>query len=127
MEIVKIAVVGIVSAILVIYLKSINSELTLLALIASGILLLVMSVSYAVEFIGFFNRIAEQTNIGTGVFSIVIKILAVSYIIEFTATLIEDFGLKSIADKVVFAGKLIILTLSFPIIKQLVETVTQLV
>ncbi|HBF86288.1 MAG TPA: hypothetical protein DDW54_01260 [Clostridiales bacterium] len=60
------------------------------------------------------------------VFGIVLKIIAISYFVEFSASLIEDFGLKNISDKVVFAGKLLILSVSFPIVKNLIEVIGSL-
>ena len=52
--------------------------------------------------------------------------MAISYLVEFSASTIEDFGIKSIADKVVFAGKIVILTISAPIIETLISTILSL-
>ena len=124
MEIYQIAAVGVISALIVVYLKTMNSELSMLAAVAAGIVLIVMSLSYVVEFVGFFSEFTQKTQLDPSIFKIVIKIIAISYFIEFSASLIEDFGLKNIADKVVFAGKMVILTLAAPIIKNLIEVVS---
>ena len=126
MEIYKIIAVGLVSAVIVVYLKSVNSELSMLAAIAAGVVILIMSVSYVVEFISVLSGFTEKTNIDGAVFGIVLKIIAISYFVEFSASLIEDFGLKNISDKVVFAGKLLILSVSFPIVKNLIEVIGSL-
>ncbi len=123
MDIYKIIAVGIISAILIVYLKSVNSDMTLLATVAAGIILLLMSVSYAVEFFGLFSSLYELSGLSSDIFAIIIKIIAISYLVEFSSTLIEDFGLKSISDKVVFAGKILVLTMSMPIIINLIEVV----
>jgi stage III sporulation protein AD len=47
---------------------------------------------------------------------IIFKVTAIGYIVDFSASTIRDFGLNSLADKVVFVGKLIIFSLSMPII-----------
>ncbi len=126
MEIYKIIVVGIVSAILIVYLKSINSDMTVLATVAAGIILLIMSVNYAIEFFGLFSALYDLSGLNTEIFSIIIKITAISYLVEFSSTLIEDFGLKSISDKVVFAGKIIVISMAMPIIINLIEVVVGL-
>ncbi len=126
MEIYKIIAVGLVSAVIVVYLKSVNSELSMLAAIAAGVVILIMSVSYVVEFIAVLSGFTGKTNIDGAVFGIVLKIIAISYFVEFSASLIEDFGLKNISDKVVFAGKLLILSVSFPIVKNLIEVIGSL-
>ncbi|MBO6264169.1 MAG: stage III sporulation protein AD [Clostridia bacterium] len=127
MEIFKIVAVGVVSAILIVYLRSINSEMTMLASVCAGILLLTMTVDYVVEFVSFFRELFEKSSIDKSVFKIVIKIIAIAYLIEFTVSLTDDFGVKNISDKITFAGKILILLMSAPIIKQLIETVVNMV
>lgn len=127
MEIIKILTIGIICAFIIVYLKSINSELAMPACVCAGILLLSLTISYLVDFVSIFKNLSQSANLDDGVLKIVFKILAISYLVEFSATMIEDFGLKSIADKVVFAGKIIILTMSAPIIENLISTVIGLI
>ena len=111
MEIFKIAAVGIVSAVLIVYLKSIGSELALPATVCAGIVVLYMTVTYVSAFVSYFRQLGEASGIDRSVFGIVIKILAISYLVQFATSTVEDFGLKSIADKIVFSGKILILTM----------------
>lgn len=127
MELFKIISVAIVSTILIVYLKHINSELTILLSVCCGILLLIMTLEYVGDFLQLFNNIASLSGIDNSVIKIILKITAISYLIEFSITTIEDFGLKSIADKVLFAGKIFILILSAPIIENLITTVIGLI
>ena len=94
--------------------------------VVAGIILLLMTVSYLEDFISLFSSLAEISNLDNSVLKIILKIIAISYLVEFSSTLIEDFGLKSIADKVTFAGKILILTMSAPIIKNLITLITGL-
>lgn len=126
MDIYKIIAVGIICAIIIVYLKSVNSEFCIPVSVCSGILLLIMTASYVSDFISIFSDIAKLSKIDGTILKLILKIIAISYLVEFSSTLIEDFGMKSIADKVVFAGKIVILTMSAPIIKNLIETVTGL-
>jgi len=126
MEIYKILGVGLIAVILIVYMKSVNSELTLLLTVSAGILILIMTVSYITDFIGWFGEIGSAAGVDSDLIKIIIKIIAVSYLIEFSVNLIEDFGIKSISDKVVLAGKILILTMAIPIIKNLLEIVSTL-
>ena len=126
MEIYKIIAVGIISAILIVYLKSINSELTPLAIVGSGLILLVMTASYVSEFVSSFSTLFSVSGVDKSSFYLTVKIIAVAYLIEFSATLIDDFGLKSVSDKVVFAGRILLLTMSLPIITKLIEVVVDM-
>ena len=49
--------------------------------------------------------------------------MAIGYLVEFSAGVVEDFGSKSIADKLVLAGKVIIFAVSLPIIKSLLTLI----
>ena len=49
-------------------------------------------------------------------YKIIFKITAISYLVEFGAGIIDDFGLKSLSDKLVFVGKVVIFCMSMPII-----------
>ena len=53
--------------------------------------------------------------------TLLFKVIAVGYITEFSASVIEDVGLSSLADKVTLAGKLIIVGVSLPVVVQLFE------
>lgn len=123
MEIARIVAVGIVCAVLVIYLGSVGKEYGFLAGIASSVLLLTMSLSYVVRFVRFFSGFSDMTGVSSDVVTLVIKILGISYLIEFAASLIDDFGMKSLSEKVVFAGKLVIFALSVPIAEKVISLV----
>lgn len=126
MEVFKIAITGIVCAVIIVYLKSVNSDFVMPLTICSGIIILILTLSYVSDFLTLFNSFVDGSGLDSSVIKIILKIIAISYLIEFSATLIEDFGLKSIADKVIFAGKIVILALSAPIIQSLITTVTNL-
>lgn len=123
MDVYKIAAIGIISVIIVVYLKSINSELAIVASVASGIIILVLSFSYIKEFVSFFSELTESGGIDKSVFYLSLKIIAISYIIEFSSGVANDFGQNSLGEKIQFAGKAIMITLAIPLIKNMLETV----
>ena len=62
------------------------------------------------------NNIIDRTGINRELYVVIFKITAIGYIIEFASDAVLDFGLKSLADKLIFAGKILILSVSMPII-----------
>ncbi len=127
MEIVKIALVGVVGALIFIYLKSNSSELSGLTAIATGILILLLTVDYVVQAVAFFKTMTESTGIDGGVFKIIIKIVAISYLADFSSSLCSDLGVSSLGEKVNFASRLIIFVLSFPVILNLFNIISALI
>ena len=113
---IKIVAVAIICAIIIVYLKTVNSDLTSLAILGSGILLLSYGFNYLYQTYDFLVEIINMTGVEEGYFSIIFKITAIGYLIEFGASTVEDLGLKSLADKLVFVGKALILVVSLPVL-----------
>lgn len=123
----KIIAVGIISALIIICLKSANSELAAPVSIASGLLILLMTVSYVKEFVSFFKDMANVAGLDDGIYKIVLKVLAISYLSEFASGAVEDLGQKNLSEKMQFASKTIMIVLAMPLLKNLIEKVVALI
>ncbi len=127
MDIIKIIFVAIVGVIVFSYLKSNNSELAGLSAVACGILLLILTVDYLIDAVEFFKNMASKTGIDANVFKLIIKIVSISYLTDFACSLSLDLGSSVISDKVSFAGRIIIFTLSIPIFSNLFQILSSLI
>lgn len=123
---IKILCVAIILGIILAFLKSINSEIFTMALIASGIVLLLFSLSYIQTTYDFINEIISKTNLNTTYYTILIKIIAVSYLTEFTSSSLIDIGLNSLSNKLIFIAKIVIFVLSIPIIYGVINLVSSI-
>ena len=112
----QITAISIICAIIIIFLKNVNSELAFISTLASGIILVSVAFSYLSDTFSFINQVMEMTGIDKEYYVIIFKITAIGYITEFGASVIEDFGLKSLADKLVLVGKITIISISLPVI-----------
>ena len=122
----KIIAIGFISALIIICLKSANSELAAPVSIASGLLILLMTVSYVKEFVSFFKDMANVAGMDDGIYKIVLKVLAISYLSEFASGAVEDLGQKNLSEKIQFASKTIMIVLAMPLLKNLIEKVVAL-
>ena len=123
---IKIVALIVVCAVLVVYVKNVNAELYPLVLLGSGIIVLYTGFTYLTGTLDFFKKIVSASAINEKFLSIIIKIVSVGYIVEFGAGVVEDMGLKSLADKLVFIGKAIIVGVSLPVFYAVIETVNAL-
>ena len=119
----KIIGVGLVTAIAALILKSSKPELAFAVTIAGGVIILIFALDMLGASLRIFTDIAEKTGIDQSLVKIILKIVAIGYLVEFSAGIVEDFGSKSIADKLVLAGKTIIFTVSIPIIQSLITLI----
>lgn len=126
MDIIKIAAVGIITAVCAMLLRDTKSELAVLVTVAGGCIILLMVLD---SFLGIFaalKNLMERAGIGGQIFSLLIKIIGIGYITDFSAGLVEETGAKSLADKIVLAGKVVIMVLSLPILIKLFDIIAEL-
>lgn len=126
MEIGKFIGIAILICVIVVILKQVKPELSLLALIIGSIILLLYVLTSFTSVIQSFNQIVTKTGVNSQLFTIIVKIVGVGYLVEFTADICKDSGNVSIADKVLLGGKIIILLLAIPIITNLFDVILEL-
>ncbi len=124
MEIFKIVAIAIIGVLIFTYLKSINSELSVLSIVATGLVLLLSVSSYIIDVLNVFSNLSSNLNIDSQIFIIVIKIIIISYIIEFTENLSNDLGATNLSAKISLCGKLIIFVTAMPIFNSLISIIT---
>ena len=113
---VKIVAIALLCAVLITYLKAINSDLFVLALVGSGVIIFTFAFEYLAQTYTFINNLISASGIDKEFYLIIFKVASIGYLIEFSADTITDLGFKSIADKLVFVGKIIIFSISLPIL-----------
>ena len=123
MEIFKICFVGIVTAFCFMILKENKSDLAVVTAIAGGCVILLMTMEYIFGIFFTISALMEKAGINNGIFNILIKIIGIGYIIDFSAGIIEDSGAKSLSEKVVLCGKIVIMAMSLPILVKLFEII----
>ena len=119
--------IAMVSTILCIVIKKDRPEMANFVALTAGIIILlsvVMKLSFIVDGL---QSLADKVNIPSMYISLIIKLIGICYIIEFAISLCNDCGEKSIASKLEFGGKIIIMTMSFPILLSIVDTIISLI
>ena len=123
MELVRIIGIALITALTALFLKGTKPELSFAVTVAGAALILIFIADMLSETLNVFSEIGEKTGIDNSLVRIIVKIVAIGYLVEFSEGVVEDFGSKSIADKLVLAGKVIIFAVSLPIIKSLLTLI----
>ena len=124
--IVKAAAVGVVGAILAVTLREYKKEFALFIGIASGIVILGLLLESIGEIGALLSATTRTAGINGEYVAIMAKIIVISYICEFAAQFCSDAGEKAIGSKIELAGRILILSASVPIIRDLFELITSL-
>ena len=69
------------------------------------------------------NQIQNYVKIDTGYVGILLKMIGITYVSEFSANLCKAAGYQAIAGQIEMFGKLSILAISMPVLLVLLETI----
>ena len=126
MEMYQIVALGIVSAVLALTLKKQDQMFALLISIAAAVVIFVMILPHISSVLEVLRGIAARVQTSVPYADVMIKIIGIAYMAEFGAQLCADAGESAIAGKIELAGKILILTVSSPIILALLEQVVSM-
>lgn len=127
MEIVKFALLALVFAVVTVTLNSFNKEFALYSLIAGGVILTFAAVELIGGAFGIFSNLLSGLPVPEDSLKIIIKVVAICYVAEFSTGLLIDFGMKSLADKLSLITKIIILVTAYPLVARFLEVMRSLV
>lgn len=123
MEILKIAALALTGVILAALMKGVNKEFSIYIILATVILVFFTIIDKLAEIFTFLEGIYDDISYGRTFFPIILKVLAVAYITDFTAQLCKDSGEGAIGTKVELAGKIVIFYLAMPILTAILELI----
>lgn len=122
----KIIGIGLITTIASLIVKQIKPEISMFIALTGSVLILFEVVGLFTNVVETFLHLAEITGVDKEIFQIVLKIIGIGYLTEFTANLCSDSGMSSVADKVLLGGKVVILIVALPIVNTLIEIITSL-
>lgn len=123
MEVTKIIGIGIVGTILSVLVRTYRPELSVGVAIATALAILGIVLP---EFLKLSEEIADiigNSSLDSGYLATIVKIIGISYLSQFAVELAKDAGEGAIARKIEFGGKISILILMMPIVKNLIEVI----
>ena len=125
-ELIKILAVGLVTVFAHMLIKQTKPEIAILISIVGSVVIIMMAVNILNSVISSFYKIFQSTGVEATLLTPLLKIIAIGYIAEFGANICADAGASSVADKILFSAKLIILVIAMPIITTVVDMVVML-
>ncbi len=126
MEIIKIIGIGLVALILIIILKQYKPEFAIYVSLIAGVLILLLVFSKVSGIIELINNLSSKISINKEFVTLIIKITGIAILTEFTVSICKDSGEAAIANKVDMGGKVIMISMSIPIIAGLLETILKI-
>jgi len=126
MEIIKIIGIGLVSLILIIIIKQYKPEFAVYVSLIAGAIILTMTFSKISGIIDLINSLSSKVSIHKEFITLLIKITGIAILTEFAVSICKDTGESAIANKIDMGGKVVMVSMSVPIIAGLLETIMKI-
>ena len=127
MDIVKIIGVGLVALIIIIILRQYKPEFVMYVSLMSGAIILFLVIDKIAGIVNLLTTLSKKTGMNAEYLSILLKITGIAILTEFAVSICKDSGESAIASKVDFGGKIIIISMSIPIISALLEVIMRII
>ena len=126
MDIIKIIGIGFFTLIITIILKEYRKEYAIYAILIGGMIIIFYSMDTLKAIIDFINDLSRNKSYNTEFISLLLKITGISILTEYAVSICKDSGENAIANKIDFGGKIIVISLSIPIISTTLSSLTKL-
>lgn len=125
MEILKIIGIGFASLIITIILKEYKKEYAIYSSLIGGAIIILLSMDTLKEIINFIKKLSID-GYNYEFINLLLKVTGIAILTEYAVNICKDTGENSIANKIDFGGKIIIISLSIPVISNSLSTLTRL-
>ncbi len=126
MEIIKIIGIGLIALIIIILLKQYKPEFVIYISLLTGVLILLLLMDQLTGIVNLIQSIAGKANINSQFLALLIKITGIAFLSEFAVSICQDAGEGAIASKIELGSKIIIISMSIPIISSLLEIILEI-
>jgi stage III sporulation protein AD len=125
-DILQIVGIAFLATVLILVIREQKPMFAFLLAAFTGVGIFLALIGKIGDVVSVLEELASRSGIPTVYLKTMLKIIGIAYIAEFGAQIVRDAGLESIASKIEFAGKMLILVMAVPIIGVIVETVLNL-
>ena len=126
MNIIQLSIIGIIAVILALQFKNTKPEYSIFISIGAVVIIFYFAISKLDIVIDTINRIQSTFKLNNVYLDVLLKIIGIAYIAEFSAQLCKDAGYGAIASQIEIGAKLSILVVSLPILQAIIDTIATL-
>ncbi|WP_066873018.1 stage III sporulation protein AD [Clostridium mediterraneense] len=126
MEILKIVSFALVALFFYLVLKEFKSSVSFGIILAAGIGIFLFMLPQLSQVLIFIREMANEAGVDIVYIEVVMKILGISYVASFCSELCKDAGSGTLASKVEFSAKIMILVLAIPILVAVLNSILKI-
>lgn len=126
MELIRIGILGITSAILILVIKNHRPEIGLQISLVFGAMVMVFLATRIRTVLDLIEIYLDRANVSGIYVTTLFKIIGMAYLTEFAAECCRDASQNSIASKIELAGKVLIIITAMPVITSVMNIIVGL-
>ncbi len=123
MQIIKILAIALIALIIIILLKQYRPEFAIYISLLTGVLIVLLVIDDLKGIIILLQSLASKASINGTFLTLLLKITGIAFLSEFAVSICKDSGEGAIASKIEIGSKIIIISMSIPIISSLLEII----
>lgn len=125
-DIIKIIGIGLIAVVSIIIIKQYKPEFALYISIIAGIVILYIVMDRFGEIINLLKNISNKSGVSSKFLELLLKMTGIAILAEFAINICKDSGENAIANKIEMGSKVLIVSMSIPIISNLLEVILKL-
>lgn len=122
----KVILMCLVASAIILLIKKYSPENALTVALAAVSVILLFIIISASDLFSEIRELFDSFGIDPEIVKITLKALGICYLTGFAADVCRDFGQTSLASKVELAGKVTVVILTLPFVKQILRVATEL-
>ncbi len=122
----KIIAIGLISCVAAMIVRPVRSDFSIIIGIAGGLIIIAMIINYFTGIISTLKDIIGITGLNSSIYTILLKIIAIGYLIDFSAGICSETGNSWLGDKIILGGKVVIMVMALPIITNILNIIMEL-
>ena len=122
----KVILMCLVASVIILLIKKYSPENALTVALAAVSVILLFIIISASDLFSEMRDLFDSFGLDPEIVKITLKALGICYLTGFAADVCRDFGQTSLASKVELAGKVTVVILTLPFVKQILRVATEL-
>ena len=114
---------GIVTVLIALLFKGGKAEYAVFISLTGCVLIFFAGLNHLEEILRGMRQLLSYVSLPDGYLAVLLKILGITYLAEFSSNLCKDAGHGAIGNQIELVGKLTILSVSMPVLLALLETI----
>lgn len=122
----RLCALGVAAALAVTVLRRADRDLGTVSALAAGLMMLLVLTRSLSDVVDCVSGLARQSGMGQELYGALLKMLGVAFLSEYAAQICRDAGEEGLAQKTALAGKMMLLTVTVPLVSRIGQTILSL-